>query len=69
MQNSKHVPGGGEHCYRDILIRFNQPRKVVSVAKLDGNQRVSRQKNAKPLLTSMFSSISFCLKNAIDGAS
>ena len=66
MQNGKHVLRGSEHCYRDILVRFKQPRKAFSVAKLDGNssgsQGVPRQKDAKPLLTSMFSGISFCLK-------
>ena len=61
MQNSKHVLRGSEHYYRDILIRFKQPRKAFSVAKLDGNssgsQGVPRQKDAKPLLTSMFYSV------------
>ena len=61
MQNSKHVLRGSEHYYRDILLRFKQPRTAFSVAKLDGNssgsQGVPRQKDAKPLLTSMFYSV------------
>lgn len=61
MQNSKHVLRGSEHYYRDILVRFKQPRTAFSVAKLDGNssgsQGVPRQKDAKPLLTSMFYSV------------